>query len=919
MESKLSKLLAKVGVYKIYGSSDLEINGVYDDSRKVQKGGLFVAVKGITVDGHDFIASAIEQGVVAIVAEKRPRGVNFKKVTIVEVPDSRRALSVIATAWSAYPAEKLKLIGVTGTDGKTTTASLIYWILRNAGFKVGLISTVGAKIEDREYDTGFHVTNPDPIALQSFLAKMVRLGCEYVVVEVTSHGLDQGRVYGLNFEIGVLTNITHEHVDYHKSFEAYRNAKLKLFENSKISILNQDDENSKWIERKIKSRPIYYGKLVEHAVVDGAAAYRFKEQYNLYNCSAASHVAIELGVSPSVIAEAIKTFPGIPGRMEEIENSRGIRVIVDFAHTPNALENVLSVLSKQKGRGKLVVVFGCAGERDVKKRPMMTEVAIRLADFSILTAEDPRSEHIEDILNQMEKTAVKPKFVSIPERGEAINYAINKAAKKGDMVVICGKGHEKSMAYRGIEYPWSDQTAAKLALRNKVMRIKRPVAVIGLGLEGKDLVKYLLSGGWEVHVFDQKKESELDLIGIDRKKVNLHLGDGYLKEDISKHETIYRSPGVYRYIKELVSAENKGSKISSAIKLFFDKCPAKIIGVTGTKGKGTTSTLIYEILKARGRDVYLAGNIGKAYLELLPKLNKQSIVVMELSSFQLIDANQSPHIAVVLNITSDHMDWHKDQKEYIEAKRNIVKYQSTSDFSIINTDYDTSRSFSDFTPAKKFFFSRHKKVKGSYVSGGEIYLSVFGDVKIGPVNKLLLRGEHNWENITAAICAARLAGATTSSIKRTIFKFKGLEHRLELARVVNGVSFYNDSFATGPQPTIAALSSFTEPLTVILGGFDKGLDYRQLVEYMAKARNVRTAVLIGDLARKIETQLKKVNYKGRVISLGKPAMRKVVEISYQNTPKGGVVVLSPAAASFDMFKDYKQRGNEFKYAVKMLK
>jgi UDP-N-acetylmuramoylalanine--D-glutamate ligase len=405
----------------------------------------------------------------------------------------------------------------------------------------------------------------------------------------------------------------------------------------------------------------------------------------------------------------------------------------------------------------------------------------------------------------------------------------------------------------------------------------KKIAILGYGLEGQDAEKYFLEMGITPVILDRKDDPD------------------YLSK-LKSFDVVVRSPGVYRYLPEIVEAEKDGVIITSAIKIFFENCPAKIIGVTGTKGKGTASTLIYEILKADARGVYLSGNIGKPYLELLPKLSSESFVVMEMSSFQLIDLNISPYIAVVLNITSDHMDWHKDQDEYLNAKKNIVRFQSASDFAIINEEYESSRNFSKISKAKVVFFSKGK-LDSKYK------------------NDLLLRGEHNLENIAAAVAAARCLNIKDATILKVVKNFKGLEHRLELVDTINGVTFYNDSFATGPQPTIAAINSFTEPETLILGGSDKGLDYRDLGEVINQKENVKNIILIGEIGEKIGKEISGKN----IVNLGKTSMIRIIEKAIEVTEKGGVVILSPAAASFDMFKNYKDRGNQFKEAVQKLK
>lgn len=398
------------------------------------------------------------------------------------------------------------------------------------------------------------------------------------------------------------------------------------------------------------------------------------------------------------------------------------------------------------------------------------------------------------------------------------------------------------------------------------------VAILGRGIEGKDAEKYLKSKGAKVTVLDQKDDPS------------------YL-DSLNKYDLILRSPGVYPYKPELKNLKN----LTTSTQIFFENCPAKIIGVTGTKGKGTTSTLIYEILKSAGLDVYLAGNIGKPALELLSLLTNKSIVVFEMSSFQLIDLKFSPHISVILNITSDHMDWHKDQEEYINAKKNIVKFQTEDDYAVINREYEVSKNFSDETKAKVVYFSKN-------------------DLESKFKNNLILRGEHNLENIAASVEVAKILGIDEDLILETVQEFKGLEHRLEFVRECQNIKFYNDSFATGPQPTIAAIKAFTEEETLILGGSDKGLDYKELGQLITKSENVKNVILIGQIREKIKEHIQSKS----VIDLGTSPMQTVVQKAYEITKPGGVVILSPGAASFDMFTDYKDRGNQFKEAVNNL-
>ena len=387
--------------------------------------------------------------------------------------------AVFAIIRFKYPARKLFVIGVTGTDGKTTTVHLIYSILKAAGKKVGFISTIEARVGNKLIDTGFHVTTPKTKDIQKILSEMVKEKMEYVVLESTSHGLDQHRVFGCNFQIGVLTNVTHEHLDYHKTFEKYRQAKAKLFKSVKYAVLNQDDASFSFFSSINKKEKILSYGLESNADYN-LKNYPFKTSlpgdYNLSNCLAAISTAKIVGIDDKIIRKAIRDFSGITGRLELITGKKHpFKVYVDFAHTPNGLENLLTSLKNQIGKGRLITVFGCAGERDKEKRPLMGKISAKYSDCTVITAEDPRSEKVEEITNQIIKgfKEIKPfkknSLYQIPDRQEAINYAIKVLAKPKDIVVICGKGHEKSMCFGKTEYPWSDQEAVKKALTKSVI------------------------------------------------------------------------------------------------------------------------------------------------------------------------------------------------------------------------------------------------------------------------------------------------------------------------------------------------------------------------------------------------------------------------------------------------------------------
>lgn len=456
MVKSISSVLRGINYDIRESDKGLKIMGIASDSREVGPGYIFVAVKGSSVDGHDFVEEVTRKGAKVIIGEKK---LEIKGATYIRVSDSREALGIIASNWFGDPSVKLKVIGVTGTDGKTTTTHLIYHLLTSVGKKAGLVSTIAAKIGDKEEDTGFHVTNPDPISLQRFLAQMVESGCEYAVVEVTSHGIAQKRIAGVNFTAAILTNITHEHLDYHKTFKAYRDTKLKLFQLAKdFVVLNKEDESYNYFSKILNNKKILsYQKADEFkGVLPGI--------YNELNAAGAVCLVENLGFNRSKLIKSLSNFELPTGRLQEITLGQKFRLYVDFAHTPNALLNVLVNL-KSKTKGRLICVFGCAGERDKGKRFMMGKISVMHSDLAIFTAEDPRSESLSKIISKMvqgakSQGAIEGKnFVRIQERGEAIAYALEEA-KNGDTVVLCGKGHERSMAFSTFEHPWSDESTA---------------------------------------------------------------------------------------------------------------------------------------------------------------------------------------------------------------------------------------------------------------------------------------------------------------------------------------------------------------------------------------------------------------------------------------------------------------------------
>ena len=385
-------------------------------------------------------------------------------------------LALLANLWFGYPSKRLILIGVTGTDGKTTTVHLIYEILRTAGKRVAMVSSVAARLGEKEIDTGFHVTTPVSFKLQRLLKRMVEEKYQYAVLEVTSHGLDQHRLLGCHFKVAVLTNITHEHLDYHKSSIRYVRAKAKLFRQTEVAILNADDAAYALVREMLPGnvKTLTYGRSRGDYTMTGqfrsSLSPKLSEAYNAVNALAAFSAAKALKIEQEAILRTLRQFKGIEGRMEQVGRNEDIAVFVDFAHTPNALKEALSALrvKRKLPSERIIAVFGAAGLRDPSKRPMMGEVASRLADEIVLTAEDPRTEDVGKIIEQIARgVSEETPVYKIPDRQKAIDYAIIELAKKNDVVAVFGKGHEKSMCFGRTEYPWSDHEAVRRALKTR--------------------------------------------------------------------------------------------------------------------------------------------------------------------------------------------------------------------------------------------------------------------------------------------------------------------------------------------------------------------------------------------------------------------------------------------------------------------
>jgi UDP-N-acetylmuramoyl-L-alanyl-D-glutamate--2,6-diaminopimelate ligase len=478
--SILKDILYKVAIEAVKGSTDIAIDKMDFDSRKIEANDVFIAIRGSISDGHDYIEKAIQQGAVAIVCDTFPENIS-KGITYVQVKDTNSALAFMAANYFGDPSEKLKLVGITGTNGKTTIASLLYQLFKKAGFKVGLLSTVKILVDEKEYKATH--TTPDSITINHYLKEMVENGVEYCFMEVSSHGIHQKRTEALHFVGGIFTNLSHDHLDYHPTFAEYRDVKKSFFDNlpkSAFALVNIDDKNgqvmlqntaAKKLTYALKSYADYKAQILENQLsglllkINGNEVWvKLIGTFNAYNLLAIYGTAVQLGMESLEVLRLLSDLESVSGRFQFIVSASNITAIVDYAHTPDALENVLKTINDIRTKNEqLITVVGCGGNRDKTKRPIMAGIASELSDKAILTSDNPRNEDPETIISEMEQ-GVAPqnykKLLTITDRKQAIKTACQ-LAQPNDIILIAGKGHETYQEINGIRHDFDDMKIVK--------------------------------------------------------------------------------------------------------------------------------------------------------------------------------------------------------------------------------------------------------------------------------------------------------------------------------------------------------------------------------------------------------------------------------------------------------------------------
>lgn len=476
----LKEILYKVALEVVHGSTDVEVKNIHFDSRKIESNDAFVAIRGSVSNGHEFIDKAISLGASVIICDELPTDL-LSQITYVKVKDTNVALAYLATNFYDNPSQKLQLVGVTGTNGKTTIASLLYQLFKKAGFKVGLLSTVKIMVDEVEYKATH--TTPDSLTINFYLNEMVQAGCEYCFMEVSSHGIHQKRTEGLQFVGGIFTNLSHDHLDYHPTFAEYRDVKKSFFDDlpkTAFVISNIDDKNGMVMMQNTKARKLSYALktyadykaiIIENQL--SGLLLKINEQevwvrligtFNAYNLLAIYGVAIELGIEKLEVLRLLSELESVSGRFQFIVSQQNITAIVDYAHTPDALENVLSTINDIRTKNEqLITIVGCGGDRDKTKRPIMANIASEMSSKAILTSDNPRSENPEAIITEME-AGITPvnfkKYMSITDRKQAIKTACQ-LAQPNDIILIAGKGHETYQEINGVRHDFDDMQIVK--------------------------------------------------------------------------------------------------------------------------------------------------------------------------------------------------------------------------------------------------------------------------------------------------------------------------------------------------------------------------------------------------------------------------------------------------------------------------
>jgi UDP-N-acetylmuramoylalanine--D-glutamate ligase len=897
---------------------------------------LFCALVGRRDDGHRHVAEAAERGAAAAVVE---RSVDVALPQVL-VPDAREALGLLAAAWHGFPSRRLAVVGVTGTNGKTTTALLIHSILSSRGEPVGLVSSVRYAVGEKRFQAPH--TTPEALHLQSLLARMRDAGIRYAVVEVSSHALALHRVTGTTFAAAVYTNLSRDHLDFHGSMGRYLEAKarlIRLLAPGGMVITNADDvwlhglplhtaprvltyspsgrpADVRCFEHARRGRTLHIG--VRRGGLQLKLTSRLVADFNVANVTAAAAAALALGVAPDAVTSGVRRVASVPGRFQEVDEGQPFSVAIDYAHTPDALARSLAAARRQTD-GKVIAVFGCGGDRDQGKRPLMARVVSRLADVAIQTTDNPRGEDPGRIFREAEGGLVAgTAYRRIPHRPAAVRRAVAMASP-GDVVLAAGKGHERVQLLGQRRVPYREEATIRRALRDlgygsvsRPVRRQDRVLVVGLARAGTAAALLLAGQGAKVVGTDLRSREELgEAEKLEQAGVELRVG-GHPSHLLKQVDLVVASPGIPPENPLLAEARGLGRPVVDELEISCRSWAGPLIAVTGTNGKTTTARLLGGLLEHAGIQSTVAGNVGYPLASAVLD-GGAGVGVVEVSSFQLERTpSLRPRIAVLLNVAPDHLDRHLSWSDYLAAKEKVTSRQTARDFLVYNRHDGAVRQISRRTRARCYPFGVGVLRQGAFVHDRCMWIDVGGyPERILPLEGLPLPGAHNVANALAASLAAGLLGVDPEVMAEAIALFKPSPHRLEQVAEVHGVLFINDSKATNPHAVESALRSVDRPTVLLAGGVFKGGDLSHLVR-LTRAR-CKGVVLFGEASTELSSAFSPTTVT-RVVD----TLHAGVQEAYALAQPGDAVLLSPACASFDMFRDYEERGEAFRREVEAL-
>jgi len=874
--------IIQVGKTELEGAlisfSSIKISSVTIDSRQAEGGTLFICLQGLNVDGHNFIAQAAEKGATAILVEK-PQANYPKNVTVVQVQNTRWAMAYVAANYYNHPANKLKLIGITGTNGKTTTTYFVEEILRKLGRKTGLIGTVGAMINGAPMNNTTFATSttPDPLELHEIFAKMLELGVEYVVMEVSSHALALHKMEGLTFDIGVFTNLTQDHLDFHGTMENYRLAKAQLFAQSKFAVVNIDDESTPTMLKLHGNDPyLTYGIDAEANLVASNIDYLprgtdftltmdnegqglnwetyhlpVSGKFNVYNILAAIGTVLTLGGDEDSVRKAVSEISGVPGRIQSVPNNLGVQVFVDYAHSPDSLEKIITSV-REFTKGRVITLFGCGGDRDIAKRPMMGRIAGELSDYCIITSDNPRTEDPMVILAHAEVgiKETKTPYEVCENRGNAISNGI-KMLKPGDAFIITGKGHEDYQEIGNVKYPFSDYDTAVSVIKKQTAGMNLTIQEITEACNGTLFVPNGMAD-----TFDPGKE---DFSPSLREHINrIVTGVSTDSRSITKGSLFVPIVGGnfdgHNYI--VTAAENgaacaltENPEVKADIPLIIVKSTRRalmdlasyyrhkhnvtVVAITGSAGKTTTKDMIYHILSQKYKTKKTLGNFNNDIglpLSIFQLEPDDEMLVLEMGMNHAMEIHElsligAPDIAVITHIGDAHIENFENREGILHAKLEIVDGLKPNGTVILNGDDPLLTGEIAASKVKPFIvkFPSSKNIVSSESVGLQESFCHFNlnghDIKV----TVPLPGSHMVMNALLATAVGLELGVAPTEIAKGFDDFIPPSGRLSVEKI-NDMTIINDAYNANPasmRESLKILSKQPTRKVAILGDMNE--------------------------------------------------------------------------------------------------